>query len=110
MVVGWVWSTKRKINSFFPGHCMINLMFRSPHVLSWAVMGWFTASTFGSQVDFANANQEKKITASRIQQSIVIDGILDEPQWELAKPVRDFIQQDPRIGEPVKIDAPRKSR
>ncbi|MDA2934056.1 carbohydrate binding family 9 domain-containing protein [Acidobacteria bacterium AH-259-D05] len=64
-------------------------------------MGWFTASTFGSQLDFASGNQEKKITASRIQQAIVIDGTLDEPQWELAKPVRDFVQQEPRIGEPV---------
>ena len=76
-------------------------MVRWRHVLVWAVMGWSTASTFGSQLDAASADQEKKITASRIQQAIVIDGTLDEPQWELAKPIRDFFQQEPSNGEPA---------
>ena len=76
-------------------------MFRWYHFLSWAVMAWSTASTFGLQLDLASVDQEKTITASRIQQAIVIDGMLDEPQWELAKPIRDFVQQEPSNGEPA---------
>ena len=64
-------------------------------------MAWSTASTFGLQLDLASVDQEKIITASRIQQAIVIDGMLDEPQWELAKPIRDFVQQEPSNGEPA---------
>ena len=76
-------------------------MFRWPHVLSWVVMGWSTAFSLGSQLDSASPDQEKTVTAIRIQQAIVIDGVLDEPQWELAEPVSDFTQQEPRMGEPA---------
>jgi hypothetical protein len=43
---------------------------------------------------------EKKVTAVHIQGSIVIDGNLDEPEWSLAQPATDFIQQEPLMGEP----------
>ncbi len=43
---------------------------------------------------------EKKVTAVRIQSSIVIDGNLDEPEWSLAQPATGFIQQEPLMGEP----------
>ncbi len=43
---------------------------------------------------------EKKVTAVHIQASIVIDGNLDEPEWSLAQPATDFIQQEPLMGEP----------
>ncbi len=76
-------------------------MFRWPHVLSWVVMGWSTAFSLGSQLDSASPDQEKTVTAIRIQQAIVIDGVLDEPQWELAEPISDFTQQEPRMGEPA---------
>jgi len=76
-------------------------MVRWRHVLSLAVMGGSAASTFGLQLDPTGADQEKIVTARRIQQAIVIDGTLDEPQWELAEPVRDFFQQEPSNGEPV---------
>ena len=62
-------------------------------------MGCSTAFTFGAQLDSAGADQEKRITATRIEQPLVIDGILDEPQWELAQPISDFVQQNPNTGE-----------
>ena len=74
-------------------------MLRWRQILSWVVMGCSTAFALGAQLDSAGADQEKKITAVRIDQPILIDGILDEPQWELAEPIRDFVQQDPNTGE-----------
>jgi len=72
---------------------------RWPKVLSWVVMACSTALTLGAQLDSAGPDQEKKITATRIGQPLVIDGFLDEPQWELAQPISDFLQQDPDTGE-----------
>ena len=43
---------------------------------------------------------EKKITAVHIQSPILIDGNLDEPEWSLAQPATDFVQQEPLMGEP----------
>ena len=43
---------------------------------------------------------EKKVTAVHINSPIVIDGILDEPEWSLAQPATGFIQQEPLMGEP----------
>ena len=75
-------------------------MFRWQQVLSLVVVGCSTAFTLGVQIDSAGADREKTMTATRIDQPIVIDGILDEPQWERAEPIRDFVQQDPDTGEP----------
>ena len=44
---------------------------------------------------------DKKVTAVYIEGEIVVDGNLDEPQWDLAQPATDFIQNDPRMGEPA---------
>ena len=43
---------------------------------------------------------EKKVTAVHIQSPILIDGNLDEPEWSLAQPATDFVQQEPLMGEP----------
>lgn len=42
----------------------------------------------------------RTMTAERLQEdeSIELDGILDEPVWERAMPATDFIQQDPVFG------------
>ncbi|MCX6134677.1 MAG: DUF5916 domain-containing protein [Ignavibacteriales bacterium] len=42
----------------------------------------------------------KKATAVRTPVAPRIDGVLDEPEWKLAKPVKDFLQQDPDEGAP----------
>ncbi len=40
-------------------------------------------------------------TASRIDQPITVDGVLDEAAWELAEPISGFIQAMPDAGYPA---------
>ena len=47
------------------------------------------------------ANDDKRMTAIFIEGEIVVDGNLDEPEWNLAQPATDFIQNDPDMGEPA---------
>ena len=47
------------------------------------------------------AQDQKTITALYIDGPIAIDGNLDEPEWDLAQPGGDFIQNEPRTGEPA---------
>src|SRR3990172_12348466 len=47
----------------------------------------------------AGSNQ-KKATAVRTPRPVRIDGVLNETEWQLAKPMTDFTQYDPREGEP----------
>ena len=42
----------------------------------------------------------KTIRAVRIDGPLHVDGVIDEPVWERASPVSDFVQQDPRVNEP----------
>ena len=41
------------------------------------------------------------MTAIYAEGEIVVDGNLDEPEWRLAQPATDFVQSDPRMGEPA---------
>jgi hypothetical protein len=47
------------------------------------------------------AQDDKTITALYVEGPIVIDGNLDEREWSLAQPGGDFIQNEPRTGEPA---------
>ena len=59
-------------------------------------------TSLGAQVDFATAYKDKKITAAYIEEkSIVIDGELDEPQWNRAGLAKDFTQSEPYSGKPA---------
>lgn len=49
----------------------------------------------------AQPNGPKAVRAVRASTVLVIDGVLDEPAWQTAETVSDFIQQEPRVGEPV---------
>lgn len=40
-------------------------------------------------------------SAYRISQDIKIDGILDEPEWQNAQPIKRFLQIQPNQGEPM---------
>jgi hypothetical protein len=42
----------------------------------------------------------KRMTATRTPSPMVIDGILNEPEWALAERVSDFMQRDPDNGQP----------
>jgi len=44
---------------------------------------------------------DKRISAAHIESTIVVDGNLDEPEWQLVEPAVDFIQKEPRQGEPA---------
>ena len=44
---------------------------------------------------------DRKITALYTEGEIVVDGNLDEAEWNLAQPATDFIQNDPLTGEPA---------
>ncbi len=47
------------------------------------------------------AQDDKIITALYVEGPIMIDGNLDEPQWTQAQPGGDFVQNEPRTGEPA---------
>ena len=44
---------------------------------------------------------DKKVTAVYVEGEIIVDGDLDEPAWNLAQPATDFIQNEPRTGQPA---------
>ena len=42
----------------------------------------------------------RSIAAVRTESPLILDGILDEPAWQEANGSQEFIQKDPREGEP----------
>ena len=50
-------------------------------------------------IDYEAARQLKVATAVRVREGIVLDGRLDESDWNLAVQVGEFVQQQPRTGE-----------
>jgi len=46
-----------------------------------------------------NGRDDNVITAVRTENGIVIDGELDELDWDLANPISDLYQQEPQEGE-----------
>ena len=48
-----------------------------------------------------SAAPTKSLRALRISSPVRVDGVLDEPAWTAAEPATDFVQQDPRTGEPA---------
>jgi hypothetical protein len=51
-------------------------------------------------IDYDVAHLSRILTAVRITEAITLDGRLDEPGWGLASPATNFIQRQPRPGEP----------
>ena len=47
--------------------------------------------------------QIKKTTALKINESIKVDGLLDEPVWDKAPGIGDFIQLQPERGKPSSV-------
>ena len=52
-------------------------------------------------IDFETARFERRLSAKRAAGVIVIDGQLDEADWRAAPLATDFLQNDPREGEPA---------
>src|SRR3990172_8190563 len=46
-------------------------------------------------------DHDRVVTAVRVPVPPRLDGIPDEPEWQLASPAADFIQRDPHEGEPA---------
>ncbi|RPI23069.1 MAG: hypothetical protein EHM61_20650 [Acidobacteria bacterium] len=47
------------------------------------------------------AQPERVMTAVRVEGPVTVDGMLTEPEWELAQPATDFIQRLPDTGKPA---------
>ena len=58
----------------------------------------------GSVAGAQPAVAAKTLRARRIATPIKVDGVLDEVAWQGAETASDFVQQDPRVGEPVSED------
>ena len=51
-------------------------------------------------INYETARFERIATAVPTEQQITIDGVLDEPAWELAEPAGNFVQWEPLPGAP----------
>ena len=67
-----------------------------------------TSTTDKTQSTSAKPAQEpqkspegRRIQAVRVADAIKIDGLLDEPDWSLAQPATEFLQQQPTEGAPA---------
>jgi Domain of unknown function (DUF5916)/Carbohydrate family 9 binding domain-like len=55
-------------------------------------------------INYETARLERRLQAVRATGEIALDGAMDEPAWRDAPIVSDFIQSDPREGEPATHD------
>jgi hypothetical protein len=54
----------------------------------------------GAQTAPLGSGRERSVEVLRIESEMVIDGEMDEREWQRAQPAADFIQQEPIMGEP----------
>jgi hypothetical protein len=55
-------------------------------------------------IDYSSAHLDRRLDAVRAAGGISLDGVLNEPAWETAPMAHNFIQNDPREGEPATYD------
>lgn len=55
-------------------------------------------------IDYNTARRDRKLPATRTTGPITLDGRLDEGAWAAAPVARNFIQNDPREGQPATFD------
>ena len=55
-------------------------------------------------LDYETARLERQLQVIRAAGKITVDGVLDEQAWTDAPVARDFIQNDPREGQPATFD------
>jgi len=58
-------------------------------------------SALGQNIDYANYYKQLEVKAVQIEGPIVVDGKLDEAEWQLAEPAENFIQKIPSTGQPA---------
>lgn len=64
----------------------------------WSLM---LAAPAAAQDGSAHSRPPRSVAAARASEAITLDGRLDEPVWALAPAATDFIQQQPKEGEPA---------
>lgn len=82
--------------------------FNSPR-LGWCALGVFLIflqPVIGKGGDASAQNTKNPLTglsaeAVRVGRAPKLDGTLDDPLWQLAKPITDFRQREPNEGEPA---------
>jgi hypothetical protein len=77
----------------------ISRYLRSVPIPTLAFLSFFGSTLIGAEIDYTNAYKDRMMEAVRVEGKIVVDGILDEPEWELAEPATNFIQKLPATGE-----------
>ena len=55
-------------------------------------------------IDYRTAHLERKLPAIRAEGTILIDGVLDEDDWQNAPLANHFIQREPQEGAPATFD------
>ena len=73
------------------GGKLLTILSRSPIVLT-VLLGSFCSSALGA---------EQSVAAVPTEESIVLDGVLEEGAWSKARPATGFIQSEPRPGQPA---------
>jgi hypothetical protein len=55
-------------------------------------------------INYDTARHERRLTATQVNGPITLDGKLDEPSWAAAPLATNFVQNDPREGEPATFE------
>src|ERR1700741_1097862 len=64
----------------------------------------FTLYAFGQDADFFKPDPHRReLKAVKITGNIKVDGVLDEPEWNLTLGASEFIQVEPFQGKPSKF-------
>ncbi|MFQ5790288.1 MAG: carbohydrate binding family 9 domain-containing protein, partial [Acidobacteriota bacterium] len=72
--------------------------------LAVSAMPAVTAGDKGNPIDYDRARLERRLVAQRCSGPMTTDGVLDEPDWQHAPVATNFIQSDPREGDPATYD------
>jgi hypothetical protein len=66
------------------------------------VGGTSASATANAQEVFPPPSEPRRVAASRVQEVIRIDGVLDEPAWAVAAVANGFVQAEPVQGDPAR--------
>lgn len=72
-----------------------------PASLAIGALGWILALVSSTSVAAQPEESRRRAVAVRVEKGPAIDGVLNDPVWEQAQPTGDFVQQEPREGEPA---------
>ncbi len=64
----------------------------------------FAQNSQNGGIDYDTARSERRLKATQAQGPIALDGRLDEPSWASAPLATNFVQNDPREGEPASFE------